>query len=189
LNSPGSSQETERIEGRPGALLATAEVMPDTLTKDARQALLKQHVALEQTLKNLRTVAADPDCRPLQEAWSSFESGLLRHLALEESTVMPLYAASHPDEAHALLSEHDRIRDVVFELGLCCDLHAIRKTAVERLVRLLHAHAEHEDATLYRWVDVHATADTRRHLLRLLVNTVRAEIQADKSDAEPPRLA
>jgi hypothetical protein len=53
---------------------------------------------------------------------------------------------------------------------------------VERLVNMLRAHAEHEDATLYRWVDEQAPAETRRHLLRLFMNTVRSEF---KAGAEP----
>ncbi len=158
--------------------------MTEKFSTNVRQELLKQHAVLEAALKNLNDVATSADPRPLQEAWSAFETGLLRHLELEESTIIPLFAAAHPDDAQRLLSEHDRIRDVVFELGLCCDLHAVRKTAVERLVKMLRAHAEREDSTLYRWVDEHASVDTRRHLLRLLVSTVRAELD-EKPDDEP----
>ncbi|HTQ04732.1 MAG TPA: hemerythrin domain-containing protein [Polyangiaceae bacterium] len=160
--------------------------MTTPLSTEVRHELSKQHAALEETLKRLNEAAACPDPRVLQQAWSSFEGDLLRHLELEENTVIPLYAAAHHDEAHALLSEHDRIRDVVFELGLRCDLHAVRRASIERLLRMLRSHAEREDASLYRFIDTHATVDTRRHLLRLLVNTVQAEIHPEGSGKPGP---
>jgi len=166
--------------------LHSATGMTNTLSNNVRHALLTQHVVLEGALKDLNDSAMSMDPRPLQAAWATFESNLLRHLELEENTIIPLFAATNPDEAHRLLSEHDRIRDVVFELGLRCDLHAVRKAGIDRLARMLRSHAEYEDATLYRWVEEHATIDTRRHLLSLLVKTLRSELHAEGVDERAP---
>lgn len=140
---------------------------------------MHQHASLEGTLAGIVRAAAEVDPRPLQEAWAAFETTLMRHLELEEKSLFPLIEGTHPDEIRALRVEHDRIRDVVGELGLCCDLHAVRKHAVERLANMLRSHAEWENATLYRWIDEEAPAETRRHLLRLLVETLRSGQHAD----------
>jgi hemerythrin-like domain-containing protein len=151
--------------------------MTQALSNEVRQELMHQHATLEEVLGTLVRAASEPDPRPLQEAWAAFETGLLRHFELEESALFPLVEGQHPDEIRALHAEHDRIRDVVAELGVCCDLHTVRKPAVERLVKLLRAHAEREDETLYRWVEEAAPLETRRHLLRLIVNAVRSELE------------
>lgn len=150
--------------------------MTKSLSHDVRQELMRQHASLEEALQDLVRAAAEPDPRPLQAAWATFETGLLRHFELEESALFPLVQQSHADEVRALHVEHDRIRALVGELGVCCDLHTVQKQAVERLVELLRAHAEREDASLYRWVAEEVPVDTRRHLLRLVVNTVRSEL-------------
>jgi hemerythrin-like domain-containing protein len=155
--------------------------MTKALSNQVRDELTRQHASLEEALQGLVRAASEVDPRALQASWAQFETDLLRHLDLEEKSLFPLVEGAHPDELRALRIEHDRIRDVVGELGVCCDLHAVRKQAVERLVRMLRSHAEREDGTLYRWVDQEAPLDTRRHLLRLLVNTVRSELQADAS--------
>ena len=148
------------------------------LSHEFRHELMHQHATLEESLQELVRAASQADPRPLQLAWSAFESGLLRHLDLEEKSLFPLVEGAHSGEVHALRAEHDCIRAVVAELGLCCDLHTARKETVERLVKMLREHAQREDATLYRWVDEEAPVDTRRHLLRLFVNTVRSELHA-----------
>lgn len=145
---------------------------------EIRQELRRQHASIADALQDLLRLAADADPRALQLAWSGFEHELFRHFEFEEDSLFPLAEEAFPDDVRAMRAEHDRIRDVVCELGLLCDLHAVRKRAVERLVNMLRAHAEHEDATLYRWVDEQAPAETRRHLLRLFMNTVRSEFKA-----------
>jgi hemerythrin-like domain-containing protein len=157
-------------------------------SSEIRHELTKQHASLEEALQELLRVASEVDPRPLQQAWSAFEHQLLRHLDLEEASLFPLVEAAHPDEVRALRVEHDRIRDVVGELGLCCDLHTVRKQAVERLVKMLRTHAEREDATLYLWADEEAPLQTRRHLLRVLVKTVRSELHAGGGTAPGARV-
>jgi len=161
--------------------------MTKGLSSEIRQELMNQHASLEEALRALVRAASQVDPQPLQDAWTGFEPGLLRHLELEEQSLFPLVEGSHPEEIRALRVEHDRIRDIVGELGLCCDLHTVRKQAVERLAKMLSSHAEREDATLYRWVDEQTPVETRRHLLRLLVETVRSDLHrgASHSGAAP----
>ena len=161
-----------------GARLAANRCMSKAHSNEVRRELTSQHASLDEGLRELVRAASQADPQPLQKAWAAFETSLLRHLDLEEESLFPLVEALHPDDVRALCAEHDRIRDVVGELGLACDLHAVRKEAVERLVKLLRSHAEREDATVYRWVEEEAPVETRRHLLRLLVDTVRSGLQA-----------
>jgi hemerythrin-like domain-containing protein len=153
--------------------------MTHALSTEIRQELMNQHASLDEALQELLRAASRVDSRPLQEAWTRFEPGLLRHLELEEQFLFPLVEGRHLEEVRALRVEHDRIRDIVGELGLCCDLHTVRKQAVERLAKMLRSHAEREDVTLYRWVDEQTPVETRRRLLRLLVNTVRSELHVN----------
>jgi hypothetical protein len=139
-----------------------------------RRALMTQHASLEEELGELMRVASRADRQSLEEAWAPFERDLLAHLALEEESLFPLLSTLHPDEVRAFRVEHDRIRDVVGVLGLCSDLHTVRNHQLERLIGMLRSHTEREGATLYRWADEQAPVDTRRHLLRLLVDTVRS---------------
>jgi hemerythrin len=140
---------------------------------------MRQHDALERMLDQVEHAAAEVDPRALQKIWNAFERALVRHLDLEEESLFPLVESVHPEEARERRAEHARIRQIVGELGLSCDLHAVRREAVEDLVSTLRAHAAREDRTLYRWVDEHVPVDTRRHLLRLFVDTVRAEMHPD----------
>lgn len=165
--------------------------MTNALSSRIRQELTNQHAALDEMLEELTRAASQVDPQPLQEAWAGFEAGLLRHLEFEETFLFPVVRDAHPEEVHALLADHDRIRDVVGDLGVCCDLHTVRKQAVERLVKMLRSHAEREDAIVYRWVDEQAPIETRRHLLRLLADTVRSELRTnhDQRDAASSRQA
>ena len=153
--------------------------MTKVLSGAIRHELVKQHASLEAAVQELLRRASQPDQRELQKSWAAFETDLLRHLDLEEQSLFALVESAHPEEIRELRVEHDRIRDVVGELGIYCDLHAVRKHALDRLVRMLRSHAEREDATLYRWVDEQAPVETRRHLLRLLATTLRAELRTD----------
>ena len=58
-----------------------------------------------------------------------------------------------PEEAVALLREHGQIRELLLELGVAVDLHAIRFEQSRRFIDMLRAHADREDRLLYRWAD------------------------------------
>jgi hemerythrin superfamily protein len=152
-------------------------------TGQVRRELAREHTDLAATLAELSTAASRGDPRALQELWGPFERELLRHLDLEEQSVLPLVEPAHPEAVAKLLSEHDVIRSVVSEIGVCCDLHAVRKDSIEALVRMLDDHAKREDETVYRWVDEIAPMGNRRHLLDILKRTVRAELGSPAAPA------
>lgn len=113
--------------------------------------VLQDHARLESLLRELAEdeESSDPAC--LQKTWGEFERCLTRHLKDEEQRLLPLFVASHPDEARSLLTEHQRIRELVSELGVEIDLHVIPKQALSRLIRMLQVHAKAEERGLYGW--------------------------------------
>jgi hemerythrin superfamily protein len=145
-----------------------------------RNELLQQHERLEITLRALLDAAESVDPQDLQRVWTTFETELTTHLESEEKELFPLVEAFHPEEVWALRIEHERIRGLVAELGICCDLHSLNRANVLDLVQTLRHHAEREDRTLYRWLEELAPLDTRRHLLGLLKKTVQAGVAGGK---------
>jgi hemerythrin len=145
-----------------------------------RNELLQQHERLETTLRTLLDAAESVDPHDLQGVWTTFESELATHLETEERDLFPLVEAFHPEEVQALRLEHQRIRGLVSELGICCDLHSLNRASVLDLVQTLRHHAEREDRTLYRWLEELTPLDTRRHLFGLLKRTVAADLTGGK---------
>lgn len=143
-----------------------------------RNELLRQHERIERHLRELGEAVEADDAQELQRVWAAFEAELFSHLETEERDLFPLVEPFHPEDIRALKVEHEQIRRLVCELGLCCDLHALNGTALAQLMQNLHRHAEYEGRTLYRWVEELAPIDTRRGLLRLLTKTVRADVSS-----------
>jgi hypothetical protein len=139
--------------------------------------LLRDDAWLDGALNDLACAAEAVDPPELLRAWSELERGLVGHLDFEEKELFPLVAPFHAHAVEALRGEHERIRKLMAELGLRAELHTLRKAAVDGLVEALRRHAEHEDRTLYYWVEEHLPEDTRRHLLGLFVKTVRADVR------------
>jgi hypothetical protein len=64
------------------------------------------------------------------------------------------------------------------DLGVRADLHTLDKATVDELVETLRRHSEHEDRTLYHWVETNAPEGTRRELMKLLAKTIRADVRS-----------
>jgi hemerythrin superfamily protein len=114
-------------------------------------ALLRDHARLESLLSDLAADAEGNDPTRLQKTWSEFESCLARHLREEEQQLLPRFLPSYPEEARTILTEHQRIRELVSELGIEVDLHTLRKQTLDRLIRMLQVHARAEERGLYAW--------------------------------------
>ena len=142
-----------------------------------REHLLHDDAWLDGALNDLACAAEAVEPQELLRAWSELERGLVGHLDFEERELFPLVLPFHAQAVDALRGEHERIRKLMTELGLRAELHTLRKDAVDALVEALRRHAEHEDRTLYPWVEAHLPEDTRRHLLGLFVKTVRADVR------------
>ncbi|HEX3854115.1 MAG TPA: hemerythrin domain-containing protein [Polyangiaceae bacterium] len=116
-----------------------------------KQGLLDDHSKLEAELRALAdSVAANDSCSDLSCVWASFESHLLEP-GREERNLFPLVAHEHRAEIEALRGEHRRIRQVVTDLGVCVELHTLRKSAIDELIEFLEGHADREAHSLYEW--------------------------------------
>lgn len=119
-----------------------------------RQRLLDDHVELAKQLRRLAdSVDANDSCSDLGQIWAGLESHLLDHLDAEERYLFPMAAREHRAEIEALRAEHQHIRRAVAELGVCVDLHTLRKAAIVDLIEFLQRHAEREDRSLYEWCE------------------------------------
>jgi hemerythrin-like domain-containing protein len=117
-----------------------------------KQRLLDDHAELEGRLQRLAdSVDANDPCSELRTVWAEFESNLLDHLDTEERCLFPVVAREHRAEIEALRAEHQHIRRTVAELGVCVELHTLRKQSVTDLIELLQRHAERENNSLYEW--------------------------------------
>jgi hypothetical protein len=143
-----------------------------------REELVNEHARLDQALNDLACAAESADANELLRAWSELEADLLELLDFEERELFPLVEPFHAEGTGASSREHERIRKLVADLGIRADLHTLRKDVVDGLVETLRQHAEHEDRTVYHWLEENAPEDTRRHLLGLFVKTARADVQS-----------
>jgi len=146
--------------------------------ENLRESLVAEHVLLEQALHELACAAEGADRAVLVQAFTDLERGLLNHLELEERELFPLVEPFHRDGIEASRRDHDRIRRLLADLGVRADLHTLDKATVDELVETLRRHSEHEDRTLYHWVETNAPEGTRRELMKLLAKTIRADVRS-----------
>ncbi len=118
-----------------------------------RQRLHDEHVRLNRLFDELVDTVETADEPTIVRMWTEFERGLLTHFDAEERDILPGLEARHGEEVRAIRSEHDRIREMVAELGVRADLHTLRKGRVDELVAALHDHAHREDDKLYQWAE------------------------------------
>jgi hemerythrin-like domain-containing protein len=142
-------------------------------------AFLRHHADLDDCLERLLRCAEGGECHDLAEAWNSFEAGLERHFALEESELLPEFARAYPEEATALRQQHEDLRRDLLALGIRSDLHLLRAEAVREFVTRLRAHAKREEELLYPWADKELRAGTSAKIkaaLERLTNTPGATV-------------
>lgn len=85
--------------------------------------------------------------------WNELDRGLTSHMTAEERHVLPAFAKVDHAEALALVREHGKLRELLFELGIAVDLHCLRYERSQELIHLLLAHAGREEQLMYRWAD------------------------------------
>jgi hypothetical protein len=109
-------------------------------------------------------------------------------MSAEEQFLLPLLEASDPAEVARIRAEHLRIRDSLTELGLAVELHTVREPRITELVRLLEAHAEHENTALYRLAGDKASSAVEHGLAQLLKHGVSLAASAVSKGLahEPP---
>ena len=143
-----------------GLFAASAANFSELLTRD--------HQRLDAMLASvLELVHADLHPQ-LEEHWTAFEDGVLAHLDAEEMFIFPELAKQDAAGSDALLAEHARLRALMADIGVGLDLHIIREAQMLELARVLHAHAQAEDATVYQWANTEVAASSRDTLTRRL---------------------
>jgi len=113
--------------------------------------LLEDHPRLEKAYEHV-VDACEAGSPELYGLWTELESSLERHLSAEEEHVFPELVKVDPDETRTLRAEHDDIRKKLTELGVCVDLHVIKKEVAEAFFEALKQHGQREDALLHVWL-------------------------------------
>lgn len=120
----------------------------------AFQDLSRDHlVANTRSLHVIRAVEGHPQAPPFEQAIHNFEGlwtheGLAIHFREEETDLLPVLRARHPQLAERLLSEHDLLRDGFDAV--------VRKTADReasaQTARALMVHARWEEEVVFEWL-------------------------------------
>jgi hemerythrin superfamily protein len=130
-------------------------------------ALSAHHREIEDACLAIMSAAFADEPRDLTLRWRVIERELLAHMATEEQQLLPAFARAEPEIAQALRVEHDRLREMAFELGVAIQLHAVRAEQLQAFVDALRAHAGREELSLYPWARAHLEPDHRRRALAL----------------------
>lgn len=115
--------------------------------------MIGDHERLYRLFDQLLTAFQAGDRASAVALWSQFETGLRNHFDFEELHLFPQLRKAHPAETAELKAEHGQLLWLLSELGVGIDLHLTRSDMVEAFVTRLRAHADREDALLYRWAD------------------------------------
>lgn len=117
--------------------------------------LRAEHEHIEDLFDELLNRVHTGDRAVMDEGWRVFEQTLLAHMEFEERRLLVDFAEYHPAEAAWILADHQRIRALLFEVGVELDLHLLTDPRAAALVELIQRHATRESALLYRWASSH----------------------------------
>jgi hypothetical protein len=98
----------------------------------------------------------------LARGWGEIEHQLYDHMMAEEHFLFPAYQQEEPENAQDLRDQHALLREQALDIGVAVQLHTVRMEQIQAFVAALRAHAQREEASLYRWADRHL-ADDERH--------------------------
>ncbi len=128
-------------------------------------ALDQHHREIEEAC--LAMLGAGFACDPcdLARRWGEIDHQLSDHMTAEENFLFPAYEHDEPENAQDLRDQHARLREQALEIGIAVQLHTVRMEQIQAFVAALRAHAQREEASLYRWADRHAS-DDERHRMR-----------------------
>jgi hemerythrin-like domain-containing protein len=125
--------------------------LSDVRGDDLRELLADRHREIEAACAELRGGAYADEPALMVASFRAFERALVEHLDAEEALLLPAYARYDPEEAHAVRAQHQELRQMLLQLGVQVELHAVRTAEIERFIQALRAHAAYEDAGLYPW--------------------------------------
>ncbi|AKU95475.1 Universal stress protein family [Labilithrix luteola] len=116
--------------------------------------LRRDHRRLEQVYEGLASAYRRGDWNEVIEEWNHFEPALMAHMEREEREVFPSFRLVAPEEAKALLDEHEQLRRLLATLGVHIEIHAFPMADAEDLIERLHQHEVREATALYPFVDL-----------------------------------
>lgn len=145
---------------------------PSELEESIQTLFSDDHSRLERLLAGVLAQAGGPQSDELRHSWNQFELGLLTHLHAEEVHLFRAFRYAQPEQAQALMTEHERLRGRLIELSIALDLHCLADHQIRLLGDELRAHAAREDAVLYPWA--------ARHLHKLVAAEVGAALAAGR---------
>jgi hemerythrin superfamily protein len=155
----------------------------------------QDHRDIEALLEDLAHCAASSS-PALEATFNDLERRLMAHMDAEEQYLLPLVEVSYPAESERTRLEHARIRQLVSQLGLAIELHAVREPQIAELVQLLREHAEREDRTVYDFAGERASSAVEHRLASLLkavahsaLSGTRRRLAAPSSDLSPTHRA
>ena len=126
--------------------------------------MMRSHDTLRELLMQLLAAMQANATDETASLWNKLDHELRSHMDAEERLVLPAFGHVDRNEARALLRQHGRLRELLFELGVAVDLHCLRYERSHELVNLLLLHAGREEKLMYCWADQHVAPNIIREL-------------------------
>jgi hemerythrin len=150
-----------------------------------RDQFLADHDRLEALFDRLLAAFEVNDREEMGRLWTEFESGLLAHMQMEETYLIPALQRVTPMNARILIQEHRHIRTRLTELGVALDLHSLRLDTARAFVDELRGHAKSEDRLLYQWADDRLEQAEKESIFQAFAERLRARTAHRPRAARP----
>lgn len=112
---------------------------------------MDEHDRLEEVYTALLASYDNGDWNEVRAEWEVFDRALREHMQTEEERLLHAFRTIDPDEAAAIVGEHDDLRLQLDAFGVLVDLHAFTRSEADELLRRLRAHAGREERLFYPW--------------------------------------
>lgn len=99
----------------------------------------------------------------VETLWAEFERALAEHFADEEATVLVDLLAARPREARLILEEHRYLRGRLAQLRESPG--SLSSETARTFLDELHAHGQHEDRLLRRWIESRVPATASKNAI------------------------
>jgi hypothetical protein len=123
-------------------------------TRARGRRLAEEHAELDSLLGEVRRRADIGEWQECDVIWRRLCTGLEDHFRFEEQQLWPEFALTSTrarSEVDALILEHADIRAALDQIALEIELKRVDRTAIERLIAQVRAHASHEHELFYPW--------------------------------------
>ena len=122
----------------------------------------------------VETTAEAGDADAVNESWRSFQSGLLKHLRMEEEVLFPAFeqatGMTEGGPTFMMRSEHDQMRGLLEQMGAAAigGAHDELIDLGDTLLMLIQQHNQKEEHMLYPMAERALAADWPKLLERLV---------------------